>query len=64
MKDTALSENGTVVAGLRHGMCELAFNTAGERHGMCESAFNAPRGLGRPFCQLVFDDVQTGIKGQ
>jgi hypothetical protein len=40
MKDTALSENGRVVAGERHGMCELAFNTAGKRHGMCELAFN------------------------
>jgi NAD(P)H-flavin reductase len=39
-KDTALSENGRVVAGGRHGMCESAFNTAGERHGICENACN------------------------
>jgi hypothetical protein len=37
--DTALSENGRVAAGERHGMCESAFKTAGERLGMCESAF-------------------------
>jgi hypothetical protein len=27
------AENGRVVTGLRHGMCELAFNAAEERHG-------------------------------
>src|SRR5215468_6246747 len=32
-KDTALSENGRVVAGERHGMCESVFNTAWKRHG-------------------------------
>jgi hypothetical protein len=37
---SALSENGTVVAGERHGTCELAFTEAGERHGTCELAFN------------------------
>jgi hypothetical protein len=31
--------SGRVAAGERHGMCELAFNTAGERHGTCELAF-------------------------
>jgi hypothetical protein len=30
--------SGRVAAWERHGMCELAFNTAGEQHGMCESA--------------------------
>jgi hypothetical protein len=40
MKDTALSENGRVVARERHGICESAFNMAGARHGMCESAFS------------------------
>jgi hypothetical protein len=39
MKNTALSENGRVVAGERHGMCESAFNTAGKQHGMCELAY-------------------------
>jgi hypothetical protein len=42
MKDTALSENGRVVAGERHGMRESAFNTAEERHGMCEPALRPP----------------------
>jgi hypothetical protein len=52
MKETAVLDNGRVVAGSRHGhdrvtaweqhgMCELAFNTAAERHGMCESAIPA-----------------------
>jgi hypothetical protein len=40
MNDTALSGNGRVVAGERHGMRESAFNTAWEQHGMCESAFS------------------------
>jgi hypothetical protein len=31
-----------VAAGERHGMCELAFNTAGERHGMCEYGLRMP----------------------
>jgi hypothetical protein len=39
---SALSENGRVVAGERHSMCELAFNAAWERHGMYESAFKWP----------------------
>jgi hypothetical protein len=41
MKDTALSENGRVVVGEWHGMCELAFNTAWEWHGICELAFSS-----------------------
>jgi hypothetical protein len=31
---SALSENGSVVVGEQHGMCELAFNTAGDGMGM------------------------------
>jgi hypothetical protein len=41
-KDTALSENGRVVAGEQQGMCESVFNTAGERHGNGMVCVNRP----------------------